>query len=185
MTCIVGLCNSDSITIGGDSAFANNDISYAGSQSKVIRVGPCLIGYAGCTRFGELLEHALIIPEKDADQDVRAWMTLVVSPTIRDLINRHHLVEKMSDETHGTALIGAYGRLFRLQNDLSVVEPSEKYLALGSGSHLATGALHALSKTGSMSQRGMALAALETAAYHSPFVRGPFVVISMAATFCR
>src|ERR1019366_6351782 len=83
-------------------------------------------------------------------------------------------------ESGGTFLVGTHGRLFEVSSDYQIGEPADPYAAVGCGSEVALGALHATGGS-KMTPHQRLEAALAAAERFSNGVRGPFVHVSTVA----
>lgn len=59
MTCIVGITDGRTVTVGGDSAGSDGWHVAVLSDSKVFQVGPYLMGFTTSYRMGQLLRYSL------------------------------------------------------------------------------------------------------------------------------
>ncbi|XVV11230.1 hypothetical protein ACQP2X_41330 [Actinoplanes sp. CA-131856] len=64
MTCIVGITDGTTVTIGGDSAGSDGWHVAVRSDSKVFQVGPYLMGFTTSYRMGQLLRYSLTSHER-------------------------------------------------------------------------------------------------------------------------
>ena len=80
---------------------------------------------------------------------------------------------RLDVDSGGTFLVGFRGRLFQVQSDYQVAENRKPYSAVGSGTHLALGAMSALEPY-DVSPRDKLRAALTAAATYCASVAGPF-----------
>lgn len=175
MTCIVGLVASDgTIWIGGDSLASYGYDVCGVVNSKVFRVGEMLIGASGSARLAQLVQHAFVAPAHPAGMDTLTYLVAVYARSLRACLTEHHHITNDDDEgIAGTLLIGYQSRLFKMQSNLSLLEPHSNYTALGIADGVALGSLSA---TPRLSARKRVRLALEAAAEYSGAVRGPFVI---------
>ncbi|MGI5337701.1 hypothetical protein ACQEVS_10030 [Streptomyces sp. CA-181903] len=174
MTVIVGLVHEDQVHIGGDSAGVSKySLSIAiRKDSKVFRNGRYAMGFTTSFRMGQLLHHAFKAPRPKGD--LERFMATKFVDKVRACLKDGGWARKDSEqEWAGTFLVGVYGRLFVIGGDYQVGEPADGYAAVGCGSDLALGALHATAPVG-LSPRERLDAALAAATHHSAGVCGPY-----------
>lgn len=146
MTCIVGLVHENQVWMGSDSAGVDGAYNLTiMRQPKVFKNGQYLLGYTTSFRMGQLLQHVLQPPELPSDEDLFGFMVSKFTETVRKCFldggfskvdsNRH---------TGGTFLVGARGRLFRIEDDFQVQESTRLYEACGCGAQYAMGAMWAM-----------------------------------------
>jgi ATP-dependent protease HslVU (ClpYQ) peptidase subunit len=175
VTCIVGLVEGGTVWIGGDSAGVDpwHQLNVI-KGPKVFRNGQMIIGYTSTFRMGQLLEHCLTIPAHHQDVSVDKFMATEFISAVRKCFADNGYIKKTNEREEGGTFLAAYrGRLFIVQDDLSVIECAEGYATCGSGWMVALGALHA-AKTLQPADR--VRAALQAAEAHVSSVRGPFHV---------
>lgn len=172
MTCIVGIQHRDRVYIGGDSAGVAGYSITVRADSKVFTVGPYIMGFTTSFRMGQLLRYAFKPPEPTGD--LEAFLSTTFIDAVRTCLKDGGWLSKNKDqEEGGTFLVGVKGQLFSVESDFQVGRPLDGYAAVGCGSDLALGALHATRERGPQWRVQTALAA---AAYHSAGVSGPFVM---------
>lgn len=179
MTCVVGLISGDEVWLGSDSAAVDENGSLQHVRSKVVRpsappVRQLLLGYTTSFRVGQLLQYHLALPTRTKRVDPERYVIQQLVPAIRETFRDGGWMKKDAErESGGDFLVGYAGRLFRVQSDFSVLEPTSGYEAIGSGRYEALGALFA---TGGMAARERVETALRAAECFNGTVRGPFVV---------
>lgn len=177
MTCIVGLREAGKVYIGGDSCGANEVSAREVTTPKVFTRGDYLFGCAGSYRAIQLLQSKLEIPKHEDGVDVYVYITNIFAEAVRQLFRDagFSVIRDNNEEATSSAfLLGYAGRLFEVQEDFSAIEYADGIASIGSGSLYALGALRVAK--GEPTER--VEAALEAAAYYSPSVSAPFVVIS-------
>lgn len=162
------------------------------------REARAVIGYTSSFRMADILwslidrAHRFNPASDDAFPAVTSWYGATISMTGVDL-ERHWVVncfipviqqafseagwQKVEHERRqgGDFLLGFEGRLFRIQEDYSVVEASEGYDAVGCGDKFAIGAMYVSNGLEPEVRLKNALAAAE---HHSAYVSQPFHVVS-------
>lgn len=173
MTCIVGIAQNGTVTIGGDSAGTAGWGRTIRADSKVFRNGPLIMGFTSSFRMGQVLRYHLKPPTPTGD--LEAYMVRDFIPAVRECLSEAAWLKKTEERVEGgTFLIGVKGRLFVVHSDFQVGESVDGYAAVGSGSDVALGSLYA---TQGQAVRKRINTALEAAAYFNAAVAGPFTVI--------
>lgn len=170
MTAVAGLVHGARVYMGADSISVDEyRVVHQTGRPKVFRRGSFLFGYTTSFRFGQLLEHALELPEHSPEQSVHAYFVLKLAPTIKALLKENGF------EGGGEALIGYKGLLYSLQIDFSMLLV-KGYTAIGAGNEPALGSLHTTRRE--TDPRKRIKKALEAAEAHHASVRRPFVILS-------
>ena len=182
MTCVVALKEKGVVYMGCDSAGVGG--WYARSNRvdpKIYRLNAMLIGFTTSFRMGQLLGHALTLPQHHADVAVEKYMVTKFVDAVRDCLKAGGWAEKEKDqERAGNFLVAYKGRIFEIESDYQVGERDEPFNAVGCGADLALGSL--FTTVGSKhSPRARVLFALEAAAAFSAGVHGPFRVEELRA----
>lgn len=200
MTCIVGLVGTagperGKILLGGDCAgTAEGKEVYGLRNAKVFRKGPYVIGYTTSFRLGQIVRFATELPEppdaspgEEGEPDggcqhtqLEAFFSTTFAEALRHAFAEHGYERPLGEG--GSLLVGVRGRLFVLGLDFQVLAGEESFAAIGSGRHLAYGALAALDQLAMGTQLKLeqrARLALESAARFAPGVRGPFRFVAV------
>ena len=175
MTCIAGFVEDGSVWIGADSAgvSAGDYGLIVRSDAKLFRNGPMLFGFTTSFRMGQLLRHALVVPEQLQSVSVDKYMATTFVSAVRACLSDHGWSERRNDrEVGGDFLVGYRGRLFHVCSDYQVGEAAGGIDSAGCGDHIARGALYASTLKG----RDRVLVALKAAEAFSAGVRGPFTI---------
>lgn len=167
MTCIVGISYGENLIFGCDSAASSSHDIKTVTASKIFLIDDFLFGVAGSFRVMDIIRYQFILPK------------IVKKNFNLDAYMRNEFVDELSniiDNTEGVEiLVGHNKRLFVIQSDWSVLEPSANYTAIGSGAMVALGSLHSLFKSSKKQDAknyvSDALIASET---YTSSVRGPF-----------
>jgi hypothetical protein len=100
------------------------------------------------------------------------WVVRTLIPTAQAVLNCHNAWEGLADNERGILLLVAVrGELCVVQDDWAVVSPREGYAAIGTGSAIALGALHATKDLADGKKR--CYKAIKAAAHHVPSVAEP------------
>jgi 20S proteasome alpha/beta subunit len=176
MTCIVGITDGRTVTIGGDSAGSDGWHVAVRSDSKVFQVGPYLMGFTTSYRMGQLLRYSLNVGEPDT-WDVDRFMVTTFIEAVRECLSTGGYARiENGQEQGGQFLVGIHGRLYVVGDDYQIGHTISGYAAVGSGYLVALGSLHSTA-TSPVSSRQRAVMALEAAAELTEGVRAPFTVV--------
>lgn len=180
MTCIAGLVDGGTVWIGGDSAGVGGwDLTVRADQ-KVFRNGPMVFGFTSSFRMGQLLRHALKVPDRHPRVDLDEFMVTTFIDAVRECLKTGgYAAKKDEQESAGAFMVGYGGRLFSVDSDYQVGAPADGFAACGCGSQIANGAMFA---TPGMPGRERVELALRAAERLSAGVRGPFHVLSLEAS---
>lgn len=177
MSVVVGIEHQGTVYMGADSGGWRNGFEDASSTSKLIRVGPLLIGCTGDLRAQNVLEHWVDdLPE--LGDSVERYLIRELIPRIRDASVAQGCVKKFdecegADGWGGHLLIGARDELWLLSGAYCVFRNTRGYAAVGadSGAGIALGVLYATASLEPWQRISQALAAAEE---HTDVCRRPF-----------
>lgn len=174
MTCIVGITHRGTVYLGGDSAGVAGLSITVRADTKVFRVGPFVMGFAGSFRMGQLLHYAFEPPDPGDTKDLDGFMVTTFVDAVRQCLSTGGWLTKTDEqEEGGFFLVGIRGALFTIESDFQVGRAHDDYVAIGCGADLALGALHA---TAGRTPSTRIRAALAAAEHHSAGVAGPMVI---------
>jgi ATP-dependent protease HslVU (ClpYQ) peptidase subunit len=181
MTCIVGFSTKGKVYIGGDSAVTGGTDQTVRLNTKVYRVGSCIIGTAGSCRAHDLLQYALVVPDRYSSVTVDHWLRTDFVDAVRSCLKTGGVAakENETEESPSSFLLGYDGRLFYVGRDYQIGEPMDGYDAAGTGGPYAKGAMAALIKIGGVEPEQMIEIALEAAERNDAAVRRPFTVLTL------
>jgi len=159
MTCVVGLVTQSGAYMGCDSISVDDENLYTISNTpKIKNIGGLLVGFAGSWKAGS----------QAFDQFER-----MQNPKIELFIKQFK-----TTETEWSLLVIEKGKLFEIQDDLSVIESrgdaDGAYNAIGSGASVAFGSLYA-----DHIDKASVLTALKASEAHCTLVRRPFSVLEV------
>ena len=168
MTCIAAIRTTDSIIMGGDSAFSSASICKVGASPKVFIVDDYIFGVSGPVRVLQQLRYKFNPPCKTQGANWPEFMATVFIGAIEkqlDIFNNDF-----------AALVGTKGGgIFHLDRGFGISQFRDGFDACGCGSSFALGVLH--SSDGNPRERVQA--ALEAAAYFDSLVRPPFTILEL------
>jgi ATP-dependent protease HslVU (ClpYQ) peptidase subunit len=174
MTCIAGFVENGVVWMGADSAGVAGYALTVRADQKLFRNGPMLFGFTSSFRMGQLLRHALEVPEQSPKLSVEKYMSTVFVDAVRECLKSHGWASKEKEqESGGTFLVAYRGRLFSIQDDYQVAEAADGMDACGCGQDVARGALYATAGAESgcaRMQRVLAIAERCSAGVRQPFV---------------
>ncbi|MGH8569003.1 MAG: hypothetical protein ACREXU_13565 [Gammaproteobacteria bacterium] len=173
MTCVVGLVDSGSVYIGGDSAAASDTGGLAlRADPKVFFLGNhLLVGCSGSFRLAQLIRFELLPPPRKKGDTDHAHIVRRIVPAIRKCL----AAGGFEEECGGNLILGYRGRLYELHCDFDVGRPADPYCAIGSGEPVALGAMYATVDLG-WSPEARITTALEAAERHNAGVAAPFTI---------
>lgn len=173
MTCIVGIVHDGKVLIGADSAGSNGYSISNRKDVKVFKNGDFVIGCTSSFRMIQLLQFMLRPPRRHPDTDVMKFMVTEFAEAVRGCFKAGGFAQTDNNaDKGGTFLVGYEGRLFCMQSDFQVAESADGFDACGCGQDVALGVMHSNTH---LDPKARVLKSLETAAYFSCGVRGPFV----------
>lgn len=173
MTCIVGIVYDGIVYIGGDSASSTDNQISVRKDPKVFKHGDAVIGFTTSWRMGQILRYEMPPITHTLGQDVHQELVRTYIPALRKVAKDAGCVQQHSGADYlGTFLIGLAGRLFYVESDFQVGEPTTPYWAVGSGAAYALGAL-AVTAVSGLGPLARIEQAIEIAQQFSPFVRKP------------
>ena len=143
MTCIIGVLDGGKVYLGGDSCGSDGYTYEDCCHSKVFKVGDFVIGGTTSFRMLDLLEYSLTLPEGQpfAKADMDKFMRTTFVNAVRKCLKEGGFVRfKDSVEQGGTFLIGYKDKIWRMQDDFSVISRFD-YDAVGCGAQAAMGSL--------------------------------------------
>lgn len=180
MTCVVGYAEQGKIYVGADSAYGRPNEILPRQDAKVFVNGSYIIGGSGCSRTNQILAH-IFKPPKPPTRDIHAFMVQDFVEALRKTFKEAGVAGKDKDREEGgeaELVIGVRGKLFTLYRDYQVGVPADSFAACGAGLAYALGAMAALRAT-RMSPEKRVRIALAAAERYSPWVRRPFIVVSL------
>jgi ATP-dependent protease HslVU (ClpYQ) peptidase subunit len=140
MTCVIAFIDKDkNAVIAGDKAASDSVETFSVKAPKVFSNGDFLVGYEGSFRMGQVLQYNWCPPEKPEDKTTDEFMHTDVIGSILACF-KEYLWQLEEDEDGDLGPVGGLfilvfeGRVFELQGDMSILEPSSEVSSIGSGS---------------------------------------------------
>lgn len=185
MTCIIGYIDkkNDCTWIGGDSLGSDGFIKAVQTPSKVFRnktFDNVVMGSTSTFRHIDLLKYSdKLFDEIDMYKKVELNHEYMVTKFIPKLITlfKEGMVCEAEIDRGANFLIGADNKLFEIQGDYSVLEPTLGFTAVGCGEYSAMGSL-VTTKDMDMSIEDKIRLALESAEQNCCGVQRPFKIIN-------
>lgn len=154
MTCIVGITDGNNIWMGCDGLISGDNDKFNLEQPKIIKKEEMLIGVAGTLRGLQLLKYHLDIDglkeelEKLKIVSDEEFICNYLVTCIKNMFFEHqYCVQIDSQENQNDKfLIGYRGRLYYLDSNYQIFNTTDSYMAIGSGSEYAYGALRVQEK---------------------------------------
>ena len=185
MTCIIGYTKNGITWMGGDSLGSNG---YTGDTYKLPKVfhskdtKDIVMGFTSSFRMGQLLTYSKdLFDELSVIQNKIDYEYLVTKfvPKLQRLFSEGGY-ERVNNnvKSSGEFLLGHQGRLFKIQEDYSVLESSNGYDACGCGEYFALGALKIMEENTELSPVEKIHKALQAASKFSVGVAPPFHIIN-------
>ena len=156
MTCIVGLAHKNSVYIAADSLGSGNGVKQEYKTPKLvvleifekndlsltkINMG---IGYTTSYRMGDILRYAFTPPPIEVAEDENEYLVKDFIPALIKCFDEQSFAKtKDGTKSGGNFLVGLRGRLFEVQDDFSVLEPTLNFASVGSGQEFALGSMYA------------------------------------------
>lgn len=184
MTCIVGLIDNGITYIGGDSCGSNG---YSGDTYRQPKVFHCkdtnnaVMGYTSSFRMGQLLMYAKDLFDElsiSKDEINHEYLVTKFIPNVQKLFSNGGFEKNTNGEkSSGEFLLGYKHKLYKIQNDYSVLESMNNYDACGCGEGYALGSLKTTEGL-NMSPIERIHKALQSASKFSVGVSAPFHIIN-------
>lgn len=144
MTCVVGFVENGIVYLGADSQGTGGNSKVTRLDKKVFHRGPFVLGFTSSFRMGQLLQYSLHVPEHPKGMDDHQFMSTIFIDAVRKCLSDGGFARTDSGvESAGNFLAGYNGVLYQVESDFQVGISAEPYDAVGCGSDLALGAMHA------------------------------------------
>lgn len=170
------------VWIGGDSAGVSNWELDIAARPKVFALGEMVIGYTSSFRMGQAIEFRLQIPRDLPDHldDLDRYMAVDFSDAVRGVLRDvGYLKSENGRESSGVFIVGVRGCIYHADDDLHIRRTRHRFMAVGCGGAVASGALHAFTH-GETPKDGRVVVATALKAAEALCIgcRGPFAIIS-------
>lgn len=149
MTCIIGMIDkeNDCVWIGGDSLGSNGYTKSTQSQPKIFRnkiFGNVIMGSTSTFRHIDLLKYSdKLFDELDLYKKEELNHEYMVTKFIPNTIAlfKEGIVDSSETNRGANFIVGAKNKLFEIQMDYSVLEPSLGFCSVGCGEDIAMGSM--------------------------------------------
>lgn len=187
MTCIIGFIDKKEkcTWIGCDSLGSNGYTKAVESQAKAFHHNVfknIVMGSTSTFRHIDLLKYSdTLFPEIDWYKGTDIDHQYMVKTFIPNLITlfQNNIPSEKEDARGGNFILGANDKLFEIQSDYSVLQPSEGYTVVGCGAYAALGSLYATTRyKEDFSPERHIKTALEAAEHDCCGVQRPFRIIN-------
>jgi ATP-dependent protease HslVU (ClpYQ) peptidase subunit len=184
MTAIVGFVEKGKIWMGSDSLCVTDDFDQQVLLDNkvfvkpIAGIGPVIYGFSGLYRFIQTIQYNFHPPifKKDFYDSVEHYIKTAFISSLRA---RFEGVEITDCEL----MIGAQGRLYRMDDDYSVTSSMAGYDVLGNAGSYAMGALAALIPFTHLTGEQTVRRALEAATICSAACKPPFHILSIEGSW--
>lgn len=180
MTCIVGLVDNGAVYLGGDSAATGGYERTIMTQPKVFQVGEAVIGGTGYLRLLQIVRYKFQLPTHPVEMESTEYLATLFFDALRKCLQEVGHTQKDGDREgfYGALLVGYRGKLYEIAGDYAVLESTEPWFAIGSGSEYATGSLHTTAPLNVPPEQRVR-AALAAAATYNLGCAAPFTVLRL------
>ena len=184
MTVIAGVEDRNRVWLAGDSRWSDEEAFTDSTSSKVWRSGGWVVGFSGSGRPGSLFRYTLDMPNAPK----QATSSEIERLILRDLLSAigKTLVDAGIEITYGDdkdseyadwgLLVGVAGQLWEIDSNLQATRSGLRYNAIGTGGHLALGALSVLPRTALTAEQRLR-EAVGAAITHSPGCGGKVRIV--------
>lgn len=185
MTCIVGYLDAkrDCVWIGADSLGSNGITKAVEQQSKVFRnklLRDVIIGSTSTFRHIDLMKYSeTLFDEIDLHKNIDLDHEYMVTKFIPKIITlfKDGIISELDKDKGASFIVGAKNKLFKIQDDYSVLNPQLGFCSVGCGEEVAMGSL-LTTKNMNITIPNKIKMALQSAEDYSIGVQKPFRIIN-------
>lgn len=181
MTCIAAIIDNKGVGhIACDSLGSDLLSKRVFTTPKIFVVGDMLIGFTGSYRIGQLLQYRLQLPTARMGQELDEWLHVDFIDSVREILlqNGAMQVDNSVELADSKFLVVVAGRVFTIQEDLSLLESVDPFEAVGSGEMYARATMNALVQHKVTKPERVLTEAIEAAAKYVPSVGGDIHLLS-------
>lgn len=182
MTCIVSIVDKDNnIHVGSDSLASDDHSQTIMTAAKIFMCGEMVVGFAGSFRAAQVFQHAMTLPERGELAEDMEYLTTSFISALREAFMMAGLLpmEGIGEEAfEGEFLLGYRGKIYRMQEDFSILHAVDDFLSIGSGGEAASAVLFATKKL-EMTPHERMLLSLEATSYQITSVKPPYHFFSI------
>lgn len=186
MTCVIAIVSDNgSVVLAADSGGFQESIKEIRLEPKVFEKHGALLGFAGCFRTGQVLEHVMAPDIFNLTNSIEAYedsikylVTEFIPKLTKTLKKQGCLTNENGIKTMSSEILIAFGgRAFKIETDFNISE-IESVGAIGSAAHCALGFLSGLKASGRyLTAYDAALECLYKISLTCTHVAEPFVVL--------
>lgn len=146
MTIVAAVKTKDGIWLGADCQGTDATEKIILKNPKVFQKGGFTFAFSGSYRFGQVLQYVFQPPERMVAEPAETYLLTRWMDALRQCLNDAGLLKvenSLQDAPDCFALVAYEDFIFMIQEDLSVLFPADPFVASGSGSAYAIGALNA------------------------------------------
>ena len=147
MTCIVGYVQDGVVFLGGDSLGSDDYLKSTFTQKKVFKSkydSNLIIGLSG-NYILQFLQYEDIFMDIALYEDINEYLITRFVPNLRELVMRYSAFDgEDNNKMSGELMFGYQDKLFKVQEDYSIIERKDNFDAMGTGEATSLGALNIL-----------------------------------------
>ena len=197
MTTIVAVIDKNHVYMGADSAIIAGTMHYIDPESKLLqhtfddqgedRI--LLMGYTGTSRSVDIIRDCFAPPIRPTEDDlsIRRYLVSSFITKMKDQLRKHGALTTSTEKDEngrelmdGMLMVACRDTIHLIYSDFGMINPSDRYAAIGSGAEIAYGALYV---TDGQLVEHRIQAALGAATYFDSSTSGPFTVASTDPDF--
>lgn len=145
MTCVVAIKDGNKIWMGADDMITTGSDYYMLGYNKIIKRNNMLIGLAGNLHIMQLIQCGFFpkLQQTDKQNDLE-YLVMTLAQELRKMLEKFKAFDKdkEDDETPSVEMLIAYrGKIYKITDDLCVLEAEQNFQAIGTGHAIAMGSL--------------------------------------------
>ncbi len=145
MTCIIAVGKDKDVYMAADTLGSNGHNNSRDANSKIIKMdGGVLVGYSASYRLGQLLRYEFKIPSRRVGHLGDSHMYYMITKFIPRLQVLFGVNEYDMAKDEASLVVAFDGEVFLISHDLSVFQPMDGVMAIGSGAETAMGAYYGI-----------------------------------------
>jgi len=165
-----------SIHMGSDSLASDSHSQTVMTNPKLFMVGELLVGFAGSFRSAQVLQYQVPLPDRGELQEDMEYLITSFIPVVRHVFSENglYIIDiDGAEKFDGEFILGYRGKIYRMQNDFSLLRAVDDFVSIGAGGEAASAVLYA-TKDLKMNALTRLETSLQSAAYQIVTVKGPF-----------
>jgi ATP-dependent protease HslVU (ClpYQ) peptidase subunit len=182
LTLIVGLVHEGKAYLACDSCASDGHLYSLTTFPKLFVNDNLLIGYTGSFRMAQLIEYDFDPPKRPPETPPLTYLVRYMIGELRRVLKDGGFTTvHQNEETGAQFMLVLDNQLFTVQSDFSVLTDRQPFIAVGSGTEPALGALRATAHL-NLPPKERLLLALQAAESMVTSVRGPFFMMQSGDT---